>query len=214
MSGKGVILLLAGAVLGAVAMLVARPAGETGSAVGLSDVAALASEIDALRSDVRALRELNERGRELPAVPAASPAATRLSDAPDSAAAEVAAWRTEFQALIGKLEAQAAESRAILGDLQAQLAAGASGAEPMPESLPDTLDLQAFDRISSGSEDEVTDGHILWTYDQVLGTYGRPTRVQPNPMDRGGGIKFLYDLPGDRTCIFWFKGGKVVRVYP
>ena len=211
MAGRGVLLLFAGAVLGAVATLVARPAVQPADAGAPAN---LSRDLEALRADVRALRELVERQRSLPAAPSgASP--TSLAPAPDPVLAQLELLRAELKALADQVEAQSSESAAALADLRAGLGGLGTSTEPMPESLPDTPpDLQAFDRISERPENEVTDEHLFWTYDQVAGTYGRPTRVQPNPATSGGGIKFIYELPGGGTCIFWFKGGKVVRVYP
>ena len=215
MAGKSVLLLLAGVLLGVGAMLLARPATRPfeseSQAVG---VASLSSDLEALRTDVRALRELLERQRALPQA-TTSDAPLPLTDEPDPIATQLDALRKELKALADRIETQSDEYRTALADLRAELETTVSGPEPMPDSLPETpLDVQALTRISDRSEDEVTEEHLLWTYDHVLGTYGRPTRVQPNPSTSGGGIKFLYDLPGGGTCIFWFKGGKVVRVYP
>jgi len=208
--GRSVLLLLAGVLLGVVATLVARPAGATLPSVGTGDVSSLARDIDSLRSDVRALRELVEQQRALPTISTGAPPVP-LTPAPDPVVAQLAALQSEVKTLADRIEAQSDESRSALTALSAELQGGASGAEPMPESLPDTPpDLQQFDRIGGRSEDELTDEHLLWTYDQVTDTYGRPCGIRPSPS--GGGIKFYYDLPGGKTCIFWFKGGKLVRV--
>ena len=204
--GRSVLLLLAGALLGVVATLVARPAADPEP----GDTTRLSSELEALGAEVRALRELVERRRSPPPTSAASDAGEPLS-LPADIAEQMTALRSELQKLAEHSEAQAAESRATLGKLEAGLQAVASGAEPMPGSLPESPpDLQQFDRINGRDEDELSDEHLLWTYEQVTDTYGRPTRIQPSP--GGIGIKFHYDLPGGKTCIFWFKGGKVVRV--
>jgi hypothetical protein len=208
--GRSVLLLLAGVLLGVVATLVARPAGATLPSVGTGDVSSLARDIDALRSDVRALRELVEQQRALPTITTGA-APAPLTPAPDPVVAQLAALQSDVKALADRIEAQSDESRSALTALSAGLQAVASGAEPMPTSLPDApADLQQFDRISGRSEDELSDEHALWTYDQVTETYGRPTSVRPSP--GGGGIKLYYDLPGGKTCIFWFKGGRLVRV--
>ena len=210
MTGRGVLLLLAGAVLGVVGTLVARPARLPEPAEDRSSAADPSRELEALRADVRALRELIERQRALP-TPATGEASRPLSEPPDALAAQLELLRAELEALSDRIDTQSAESRTALADLQAQLETAASGPEPMPASLPDKpLDLQSFDRINGRPEDELTDEHLLWTYDQVLQTYGRPTRIQPSPS--GGGIKLHYDLPGGTTCIFWFRTGRLVRV--
>jgi hypothetical protein len=214
MAGRSVLLLLAGAMLGVVATLVARPAGRSvGGDSEATGVASPSRDLEALRSDVLALRELIERQRALP--PAATgDAPLPLTDA-DPLMTQLDALRTELKALTERIEAQSDESRTALADLRTALEAAASGPEPMPASLPETpLNLPALNQISDRPEEDVTNEHILWTYDQVMGTYGRPTRVQPNPSTSGGGIKFLYELPGGGTCIFWFKSGRVVRVFP
>ena len=206
--GRSVLLLLAGALIGVVATLVARPA--THAAPAESAAAERSRDFEALRSDVRALRELVEQQRALPTI-ASGNAPVPLTPASDPLVAQLAALQSEVKALADRIDARSDESRSALAALSAELEGAASGAEPMPESLPDTpLDLQSFDRISGRSEDDLTDEHLLWTYDQVTGTYGRPSGIRPSPS--GGGIKFYYDLPGGKTCIFWFKGGKLVRV--
>lgn len=206
MAGRSVLLLLAGALLGVAAMLAARPA------VQPADVsnANLPRDLEALRADVQALRDLVERQRALPTV-AANDTPVPLTQPSDPVVAQLAALQSELKALAERIDAQSSESRTALAELKTELEGAASGAEPMPASLPDSpLDLQSFDRISGRSEDELTDEHLLWTYDQVTDTYGRPSGIRPSPS--GGGIKFYYDLPGGKTCIFWFKGGKLVRV--
>jgi hypothetical protein len=211
MAGRSVLLLLTGALLGVVATLVARPAGRSvGGDSEATGVASLSRDLEALRTDVLALRELIERQRALPPV-AANDTPVPLTQSPDPVVAQLGALQSELKALSERIDAQSSASSTALAELKTELEGAASGAEPMPESLPDTpLDLQSFDRISGRSEDELTDEHLLWTYDQVTGTYGRPSGIRPSPS--GGGIKFFYDLPGGKTCIFWFKGGKLVRV--
>jgi len=217
MTRRGLASLVGGVVLGAlltaVGFALARGRGDSpGSAA--TALERLSAQVANLESEIRALGEWKlevlrgERSlTEGPPPQAPQP----LTETPDPLVIQLDSLRAELKALADRIDSQAAESRTALADLQAGLGAAASGPEPMPESLPDTpLDLQAFDRIIGRSEAELTDEHLLWTYDQVTGTYGRPTRVQPSP--GGSGIKLHYDLPGGKTCIFWFKGGKLVRV--
>jgi hypothetical protein len=221
MTRRGMASLVGGVVLGAVltaiGFAVARgPGGGLGSATSQLD--RLAAQLDSLESEMRAVAEWKHevlRGERSWADGPPTPVPQPLSEAPDPLVKQLDSLRTELKALADRIDAQAAESRTALADLRAGLEAAASGPEPMPASLPETpLNLPAFAQISDRPEDDVTNEHLLWTYDRVAETYGHPTRIQPNPADRGGGIKFIYELPGGSPCVFWFKGGKVVRVYP
>lgn len=206
--------VLLGAVITAVGFAAARgPSGSAESAATALD--RLSAQVASLESEIRALGEWKlevlrgERSwTEGPSTQAPQPLFRPEQETLDQVLASL-------QVLRERIDTQSDEYRTALADLRAELETTVSGPEPMPGSLPETPpDLQALTRISDRSEDEVTEEHLLWTYDHVLETYGRPTRVQPNPSTSGGGIKFLYDLPSGGTCIFWFKGGKVVRVLP
>jgi len=221
MTWRGIASLVGGVVLGAVLTAVGFTVGR-GRDGGLSSASSqldrLATQIDSLESEMRAVAEwklevLRGDRSWTDGMPTQAP--QPLSETPDPLVTQLDSLRAELKALADRIDSQAAESRTALADLRAGLEAATSGPEPMPASLPETpLNLPAFAQISDRPEDDVTNEHLLWTYDRVAEAYGHPTRIQPNPADRGGGIKFIYELPGGSPCIFWFKGGKVVRVYP
>src|SRR5262245_41028574 len=209
--GRSVLLLLTGALLGVLAMVIARPAAPIQDSSTPTEILRAIAE---LRSDVRALQAISERQHALPETPAGQPAAL-VNQESDPLLTRIDALQSSLDTILDRIDKESAESRAALTDLTSKLEASAAAPEPMPASLPDTPpNLQAFDRISTRPEDEVTSEHLLWTYEQVTDGYGRPTRVQPNPANYGGGIKLIYELPGRGTCVFWFKGGKCVHVYP
>ena len=59
------------------------------------------------------------------------------------------------------------------------------------------------------SMEELSDQHLLWTYDKVGAMYGRPSQIAPAPS--GQGIKYYYVLPDGTEVSFLFIGGKVIR---
>ena len=215
MTGQSTLLLMAGLVLGAGATLVAReligPGPQSGASAAAAEIAGISRQVAGLEAVVRELRESMDRSRSLPTANAGSEIEPLPGSSTEQVMAQLDALRATLQSLSDRIDAQSAESRAVLSGIQAAAVDRASEGEPMPEMLTDKpLDLQHFDLLRGRSEDEMSDDHLLWSYDKVAETYGRPSGIRPSPS--GGGIKFYYDLPGGETLIFWFKSGKVVRV--
>lgn len=83
---------------------------------------------------------------------------------------------------------------------------------PLPELAQRNrpLDLVALEDLRGSTEIEADLHHLRWSYQQVLDTYGQPTRNSPSP--GGKGQKWYYVLPGDEEIVFWFVEDRVAKV--
>jgi hypothetical protein len=213
MTGKGVIPLVMGVFLGAGATWVAREfighEPQTSPATAAGESAGLSRQLADLETDVRALKDLVERNRLLPPAAAHNAVEPMPGASPDAVIAQLDALRAAVAALSDRIDAQSSESHAALTALQADMAHRAPAIEPMPETMTDKpVDAQRFDPLRGRSADDLSQEYLLWSYEQVSETFGRPSGVRPG--GPGGGIKFLYDTPDGETFIFWFVSGKVV----
>jgi hypothetical protein len=204
--GKGLAFLVLGMLLGSALMAAwgALAGNESAPAVAAPGDSARLLAID---TELQALRALIER-QGLRALPAAASAPVPLA-APDD---------PRLDDVLARLDALSASVAALgqrvdaMGQAWAGEAKSVARSEPMPESLPEgPPNVSALESLRGRSIDDLTQQHLLWTYDQVNAAYGRPTKVRPSP--GGVGIKYAYEFADGSTFIVWFVGGKVVGAF-
>jgi hypothetical protein len=206
-------LLLLGALAGASAALLVRQvfiqSPDAGRAAESTTLAEMSRRLDALASDLHAMRGLAERGSEPPAI-------DPVRALPPVADARFDAIVEHLQRLEAGMASLAERFDRITQGVQEALTASARNrSEPVPESLPATPPVLArFDALRGREMDELTEQHLLWTYEKVAAEYGRPTRVAPSA--NGVGIKYYYyyyEIPDGSVFVFWFVDGKVIGAF-
>lgn len=197
-----------GALVGAIGGFLALQALERGAEEAPradGDSEALAGELRGLRMEMGELRAaLGAAPRRVePAVSAAPLVDPRLDDV----AARLEGLEAALMELTPRLEAAAAAVQGMEGVMPVQ-----SVADRMPEALPERpADVGRLEALRGLGMDELTDRHVLWTYEQVGEAYGRPTRMRPS--SGGRGIKYQYEMPDGEVLYFWFVDGKVVGAF-